>query len=104
MLVIGIIVTFYVISLVILSAIMFFLLHYIFLQYKEDLNELGADKLLLLNPFFFPVKRARKIMEEKKNQKFQKFLSLISFYKYYAIIGVIVCVPCMYFLSTYIMN
>lgn len=99
MLILGFIVVFYIISVVLFSLIIYFILLSFYLKHSELLNELGVDKLLLLNPFFFPVKRARKIIKEKIDEKQLIYISMVSFYKLYTLIGCIICIPCIYFLS-----
>lgn len=99
MFILGLVVVFFLISIVLFTIFMTFFLFYIFAKYSKDLNELGADKLLLLNPFVFPVGRVREIMKEKRDKKLQRYLKIIHFYKLYTLIGVIICVPCMYFLA-----
>lgn len=68
-------------------------------KFWNYLEELGIDRLLLLNPFFFPVKTVKKIIESKQftgKKKLQRSLSFIYFYKIYIIVGAVVCVPCFY--------
>lgn len=97
--IIGLVVVFYIASVVIFSIFIHFFLILFYLKYSKILNELGADKILILNPFFFPVKRARKIMKEKVDEKKLIYLSVIKFYKSYTLIGCFICIPCIYFLA-----
>lgn len=87
---VGFVVIFYAISAIIFYVYIYFVCHYIFVKYFKDLNEIGIDKILVLNPFFFPIQRVRNIFEAKGNTKILKMISIIKFYKFYAIIGVAV--------------
>lgn len=101
MFILGVVVTFYLVSIVIFTIFIFLFVFFIFVKYSKYLNELGIDKMLILNPFSFPVKTVRKIIENKNidKKKFNRYLSIICFYKFYVIIGVVICMPCMYILA-----
>lgn len=101
MFILGLVVAFYLVSIVIFTISIFLFVFFIFVKYSKYLNELGIDKILILNPFSFPVKTIRKIIENKNidKKKFKRYLSIIYFYKFYVIIGVVICMPCMYILA-----
>lgn len=92
----GIASVFFIGSFILFTLFMEFFVVFFFVKYSKDLNELGVDRLLLMSPFFFPIRTVREILRKKgrENGRAMKCLSLLAFYKVYALISFIVSGIC----------
>lgn len=96
----GLMIISYILSLIVFTIYIYIIIICFFLKYSKELNEMGADKILLFNPLIFPDRKVRSILEKNvENNDFHKPLSKIKFYKFYAIIGIVITIPCMYLIS-----
>lgn len=74
---------FYCITIIPFSIFVHFLIYIYRRKTLETFDDLGIDRILLLNPFFFPVKRVKEIIARDEFQEKIKCLPAISFYKLY---------------------